>query len=125
MLTQKQEEFCKAIVYDGLNYSAAYRRAYNTKKMSDKTVNEKACLLKNDGKIAARIEALRKKLDSPKIISAMRRQEKLSRMIEESKNPGVVIKAVDLLNKMQGVYVQKVDASVTGDVNINIEMTDE
>lgn len=125
MLTQKQEEFCKAIVYDGLNYSAAYRRAYNTKKMSDKTVNEKACLLKNDGKIAARIEALRKKLDSPKIISAMRRQEKLSRMIEESEDPGVVIKAVDLLNKMQGVYVQKVDASVTGDVNINIEMTDE
>lgn len=125
MLTQKQEEFCKAIVYDGLNYSDAYRRAYNTKKMSDKTVNEKACLLKNDGKIAARIEALRKRLESPKIISAMRRQEKLSRMIEESDDPGVVIKAVDLLNKMQGLYVQKVDASVTGDVNINIEMTDE
>ena len=124
MLTPKQEHFAKCIAFDGMNYSDAYRAAYNTKKMSDKTVNEKASLLKDNDKVWARIEELRAEIDTPKIMSATRRAEKLSELAE-SDDPIVQMKAIDLLNKMTGEYVQKVVADVDTDFTINIELSDE
>jgi phage terminase small subunit len=124
MLTPKQEQFVKNIVYDGMNYSDAYRNSYNTKGMSDKTVNEKACRLKDQDNIRARIEELRAEIDSPKIMSATRRAEKLSELAE-SDDPNVMMKAIDLLNKMTGEYVQKVVADVDTDFTINIELSDD
>lgn len=124
MLTPKQEKFVKSIVLDGMNYTDAYRSAYNTKGMSDKTVNEKASLLKDQDKIRARIFELSKEIDSPKIMTVTKRAEKLSELAE-SEDPNVVIRAIDLLNKMTGEYIQKVVADVNTDVNINIELVDD
>jgi phage terminase small subunit len=124
MLTPKQEQFVKSIVYDGMNYSDAYRSAYNTEKMTDKTINEKASILKDNDKIRARIAELRAEIDSPKIMSATRRAEKLTELAE-SDDPNVQMKAIDLLNKMTGEYVQKVVADVDTSYNINIELSDD
>ena len=124
MLTPKQEKFVKSIVLDGMNYTDAYRSAYNTKGMSDKTVNEKASLLKDQDKIRARIFELSKEIDSPKIMTVTKRAEKLSELAE-SEDPNVVIRAIDLLNKMTGEYIQKLVADVNTDVNINIELVDD
>lgn len=124
MLTPKQETFVKAIVLDGMNYSDAYRAAYNTKGMSDKTVNEKASRLKDEDKIRARILELSAEIDSPKIMTVTKRAETLS-ALAESDDPNVVMKAIDLLNKMTGEYVQKVVADVDTSYNINIELVDE
>ncbi len=57
-LTQKQLDFCQAIV-EGLNQTDAYRRGYDTEKMADKTVHEAASRLMGDSKVIARIEELR------------------------------------------------------------------
>jgi phage terminase small subunit len=124
MLTPKQEKFVKAIVLDGMNYSDAYRSAYNTKKMTDKSVNEKASLLKDDVKIRARIKELAAEIDSPKIMSVTKRAEKLS-SFAEAEDPNVAMKAIDLLNKMTGEYVQKIEADVKSEVNICIELSDD
>ena len=124
MLTPKQEKFVKAIVLDGMNYSDAYRSAYDTKRMTDKSVNEKASLLKDDVKVRARIKELAAEIDSPKIMSVTKRAEKLS-SFAEADDPNVAMKAIDILNKMTGEYVQKVEADVKGEVNICIELSDE
>lgn len=124
MLTPKQEKFVKAIVLDGMNYSDAYRSAYNTDRMTDKTINEKASLLKDDGKVRARIKELSDEIDSPKIMSRVKRAEKLSELAS-SGDPNIVIRAIDTLNKMTGEYIQKVEADVKTEYTINIELTDD
>ena len=35
------------------------------------------------------------------------------------------IRAIDIMNKMQGEYVQKIEADVNSEVNITIELSDE
>lgn len=125
MLTPKQEKFAKCIVFDGMTYSDAYRSAYNTKGMTDKTVNEKASILKDNDKIRARMLELSAEIDSPKIMTRTKRAEKLSGLAEESEDPNVVMKAIDLLNKMTGEYIQRIEADVNTEVNINIELSDE
>lgn len=125
MLTPKQEKFVKNIVLEGMNYSDAYRDAYNTKGMSDKTVNEKACRLKDQDNIRARIKELSAEIDSPKIMTVTRRAEKLSEYAENAEDPNVAMKAIDLLNKMTGEYVQKVEADVKSEYTINIELSDD
>lgn len=113
MLTPKQEQFAKAIALDGMSYSDAYRSAYETKRMSDKTINEKASLLKDQDKIRTRIKELRDEVDTPKIMSAQKRKEWLTEVIN---NPEVDInarlKASDQLNRMEGEYVTKVEGNL-------------
>lgn len=116
MLTPKQETFAKAIALDGMSYSDAYRSAYDTKRMSDKTVNEKASLLKDNDKIRARIKELRDEIDTPKIISAQKRKEWLTEVINDKDvDINARLKASDQLNRMEGEYVTKID----GSLNVN------
>lgn len=124
MLTPKQELFAKAIALENMNYSDAYRSAYNTTRMTAKSINEKASLLKDEVKIKSRIEELRKEIDSPKIMSVTKRAETLSELAE-SEDPNIKMKAIDLLNKMTGEYVQKIAADVETDITINIELSDD
>lgn len=58
-LTPKQEKFCLLYIELG-NASEAYRQAYDAEDMNSFTVNRKAAELMENGKIAARIEQLRK-----------------------------------------------------------------
>jgi hypothetical protein len=113
MLTQKQENFAKAIALDGMSYSDAYRSAYNTKSMSDKTINEKASLLKDQDKIRARIKELSDKVNTPKIMSAQKRKEWLTEVINnEDVDINARLKASDQLNRMEGEYVTKIDGNL-------------
>ena len=125
MLTPKQEAFAKHIVYDRMSYTDAYRSAYNAEGMSDKTINEKASRLKSHDKVRARIKELSAEIDSPKIMSVTQRAEKLSEYAEKADDPNVAMKAIDLLNKMTGEYVQKVVADVDTTYNINIVLSDD
>ncbi|WP_424493908.1 terminase small subunit [Salinimicrobium sp. GXAS 041] len=58
-LTKKQEIFAKEYVKLD-DASAAYRIAYSTSRMKDKTVNEKASRLLKEGKVRARVNELQK-----------------------------------------------------------------
>lgn len=119
MLSPKQEQFAKAIALDGMNYSDAYRSAYNTNRMSDKTINEKASLLKDNDKIRARIKELRDEVDTPKIISAQKRKEWLTDVINDPNiDINARLKASDQLNRMEGEYTQKVNTTITYEDNL-------
>ena len=107
-----------------MNYSDAYRSAYNCKRMSDTTINNNAWKLMQDNEITTRIKELAKEADTPKVMSAQKRKEKLTELANAD-DPNVAMKAIDLLNKMDGEYVQKVEAEVKSAISINIELSDD
>lgn len=123
MLTAKQEQFVKNII-DGMSQADAYRSAYPNQRMSDKTIWESASKLLKNPKVSARLKELREKIANEKIMNATRRAERLTEFANDE-DPNVAMKAIDLLNKMTGEYVQKVEAEVTNAVNINIELSDD
>src|SRR5215813_12007798 len=59
-LTAKQEAFAIACA-KGENASEAYRAAYESRRMMPKTINEAACRLLANSKVAARIAELRER----------------------------------------------------------------
>ncbi len=112
MLTAKQELFCQKII-EGNSYADAYRAAYSSKNMSDKTIHEAASRLVSDSKISARLTELRGELTKATIMTAQQRLEWLTRLIDsEDEDTNAKLKAVDIMNKMQGEYVTKVEGSV-------------
>lgn len=124
MLTAKQEQFAQNIIA-GMNQADAYRSAYSCKNMSDNAIYVNASKLANDAKVALRLKELRDKLAKPTIMSAQERMEWLTRLINnDDEGTTDKLKAIDIMNKMQGEYVQKVEAEVKNAVNIHIELSD-
>ncbi len=130
MLTAKQEQFVKNII-DGMSQADAYRSAYDTQRMKDKTVWEKASALMKNDKVTARLKELRDQLAKPTIMSAQERLEFLTQVINGTKGEKVVemvdgepteievpasmknrLSAIDIMNKMQGEYVTKVEGEL-------------
>lgn len=130
MLTKKQEQFVLNVL-EGMSQAEAYRSAYNTKKMSDKTIWENASRLMANSKVAARLAELRNELAKKSIMTAQERLEYLTKIISgedgehvmqmiDGENVEVVlpadvgtrIKAIDIMNKMQGEYVTKVEGNI-------------
>ena len=125
MLTAKQENFAKGIA-DGMTQADAYRSAYNTSRMTDKSIWEKASELANDVKVTARVRELRDMAAKSTIMTAQQRKEWLTNVINDPDiDINARLKASDQLNRMDGEYTQKIEANVTNEVNINIELVDE
>lgn len=143
MLTEKQERFVQGII-EGKSQAEAYRSAYNCEKMSDNAIYREASLLIDAPKVAQRIKEIREQMMKPTIMSAQERLELLTRIArgEEPEREahmvnGEVVEvevpaslkerraAIDIINKMQGEYVTKVEANVDTDVHINIELSDD
>ena len=123
-LTAKQEKFAQAIALDNMSQADAYRAAYDTGKMSEKSIWERASVEANKIKVATRINELRQEAMTDKVMSAQKRREKLT-ALAESEDAVVAMKAIDLLNKMDGEYVQKLQAEVQTETTINIELVDD
>ena len=112
-LNARQKSFCEYYVASGNATDAAIKARYKEKYAgvnSDK-------LLKNTN-IQKYIEELQEKTKSSRIMTAIERREFLTTMI---KNGAVKdtdrLKALDILNKMDGEYTQKVE--VNGNINSN------
>lgn len=125
MLTAKREEFAKKIA-EGMTQADAYRAAYSCQKMSDKTVWENASRLMADSKVLARVKELRDMAAKPTIITAQKRKEWLTSVIQDPEiGINAKLKASDQLNRMEGEYVQKVEAEVKNEITINVELVDD
>lgn len=121
MLTAKQEKFCRGVA-KGLNYSDAYREAYNAGKMKPESVNRLATELMKNIKIASRVEELKQKAaegikytveDSFRKLSeiqalALARKRKFGIADPDLTN---AIKAEELKGKLKGLYVEKREIS--------------
>ena len=125
MLTAKQEKFARCIV-EGMTQADAYRSAYNCKQTTDKTVQESASRLMADPNISARVQELRDKAAISTIMTAQERMEWLTELIRSNREKTRdKLTAADIMNKMQGEYVQKVEADVKSKVDINIALSDD
>lgn len=106
----RHEKFAQGIA-SGLSQRKAYRAAFpNSVKWKDETVDVKASELKKNDKVLVRLEELAQQTTSKVVMTITQRKEWLSELIEsateETKDK---LKAVDILNKMDGAYVEKVE----------------
>lgn len=125
MLTAKQEAFVQNII-QGMSQADAYRSAYSTKRMSDNAVYREASLLVASPKVAQRLTELRNELAKPSIMTAQQRLEWLTDLVNDTVTPtDSKLRALDIMNKMTGEYTQKIEANVTNEVSINIELVDD
>lgn len=112
MLTDKQEKFVQNII-QGMNQAEAYRSAYDARKMSDNAIYREASLLMSNPKVTQRISELRSELAKPTIKTAQERMEWLTQLIDnDEESTGDKLKAVDILNKMDGLYVQRISGEI-------------
>lgn len=126
MLTDKQERFAQCIALEGMSNSDAYRAVYDVGDMKRSTIHTKAYEEVNKPKVAKRIEELKEQAVSPKIMSAIERKIWLSELIKsEEEKKDTQLKALDILNKMDGEYVQKIEAEVNNEVTICVELVDD
>jgi phage terminase small subunit len=104
------ENFCVEFVRCG-NATEAYKRA-GYKVRSDKVAGVCAAKLLGNARVQQRIAELRREMDSHKIMDAAERRELLTQFArdEETAKPDR-LKAMDLLNKMDGVYINKTQVS--------------
>lgn len=95
----------------------AYHVAFpNSKRWKDETVDSKASVLAKNDKVLERLRELAEQSTTEAVMNATQRKEWLTSIIrseaEETKDK---LKAVDILNRMEGEYVDKVQLG--GQVN--------
>lgn len=106
-MNRKQEIFCEEFVKSG-NAAEAYKRAGYKASSAKSAANSASRLLEKDG-ICGRIAELRAKVTDAKILDARQRRILLSE-IAKAKGQDAV-RALDVLNKMDGIYIQKTQLS--------------
>lgn len=126
-LTLKQEKFVQNLI-KGMSQREAYKNSYDAKKMKDETIDTRACELFKNSKIKARYEELLKRLEDKTIMSAEERMKWLSKVIKadikvEREYDNEVkeydpymsdrLKAMDILNKMDGQYTTKIEGNIS------------
>ena len=130
MLTAKQEKFVRNVI-NGMSQREAYKNSYNAENMTDKTIDEEACRLFNDSKISARYKELQDQLTKSTIMTAQERLEFLTEVIRGIQKESMLqvvngeeeeilvptslknkLSAVDLMNKMQGEYITKIEGDL-------------
>jgi phage terminase small subunit len=96
-----------------MSQADAYRAAYSCKNMSDNAIYVNASKLAGDAKVALRLKELRDKLAKPSIMSAQERLEWLTDLVQDKITPtDHKLRAVDIMNKMTGEYVTKIDGNL-------------
>lgn len=124
MLTDKQERFA-VNVFNGMTLIDAYKDSYDCENMSDNAIYVEASRLNALPKVALRIKEMRDELLEPEIMSAMERLKWLSEVVKDSENSiKDRLSASDQMNKMQGQYVQKIEADVNQDVVVVIDLVE-
>lgn len=126
MLTIKQEKFIQNIV-NGMSQREAYKDAYNA-KYKDEVIDVRACELFKSSKVQVRYNELIKQLEDESIMSAKERMKWLSDVVngkikhtsynsngDAYENEAYIsdkMKAIDILNKMDGQYVTKLEGNI-------------
>ena len=107
-LTPKQSAFA-GFVAEGSNYTEAYRKAYNAKKMTSGAIHSEAHKLAKNEKVSIQIKGL--KADKKTAIQSHQKVHKswvLERLQEEAldiENPASTrVRALELLGKSSGLF---------------------
>lgn len=107
-LSPKQEKFCIEYAACGNATQAAIAAGYPEK--SARSVGSEN-LAKPD--IIDKIKEISSRKTTARIMTVDRRQERLTELAENSEDENVVVRAIETLNKMDGLYIQKHEVQVT------------
>lgn len=112
----RHEIFAQAVV-SGKTQTDAYREAFpNSLAWKDTSVAPKASNLASKPDVAARILELQSQASCDAILSRQDRMIILTNIATDSEQPTRHrINAIDVLNKMNGDYVKKVEATIKND----------
>ena len=109
-LTVKQNDFVVEIV-EGASQTSAYRSAYITQNMSQKTIWEEASRLRRYPKVAARIIELEAEKEARRRMQALSREDRVLQELEKiafgDGNASGRLKALELLGKHVGLFKPK------------------
>lgn len=108
----RREKFAQGLAA-GLSQRKAYRAAFpSSERWKDATVDKRASELYGSGEIKGRMSELVEQSATEAVMSIARRKEWLTGIIldecEETKDK---LKAVDLLNRMDGAYVDRLEVN--------------
>lgn len=106
----RMEAFCENIA-QGMDAKQAYLSAYPG--CSEKSGASKASRMQERADVQDRIRELAKAVNAPKVMTRIERQEKLTE-IANGDSTTDAIRAIDLLNKMDGEYVTRQEIDLTG-----------
>ena len=137
-LTPKQEKFIQNVV-SGMTQRQAYKEAFQV-DYDDNAIDSNASTLFNSAKIQQRYKELMEKLEDKAIMSAKERMIWLTEVVkgiqtnttygsegQEFTNEAYIsdkMKAIDILNKMSGEYVTKLEGDI-GITSIKVDVVDE
>ena len=107
-LTPKQERFCYEYAASGNAYQSALAAGYPAR--SARSIASENLTKPN---IVEKIKEITQSRTTELIMKVERRKEKLSQLADKSEDENVVIRAIDTLNKMDGLYIQKHEVQVT------------
>lgn len=117
----RHEKYVQCLI-TGMSQRKAYRKAFKqSNRWKDSTVDSKASdLLKNGdfGKVLERYQELQEEAQDKAIMTRKQRMVKLSEIANDDEYPSDQIRAIDTLNKMDGVYTNKVEYS--GNLGLSI-----
>ena len=114
----RHEKFAQGLAA-GLSQRKAYRAAFpNSERWKDSTVDKRASELYAKGEILGRLRELGQQSTTKAVMSISERKEWLTDImqseVEETKDK---LKACDILNRMDGAYIDKLE--VNGQLNSN------
>lgn len=114
LTNQRREKFVQNIV-SGMTQRQAYLDAFpNAANWQPKSVDEAACTLFHMQEVAARYQELQSYVAMSAVLSRQGRMLILTDIAEdEDLPPKNRMQAIDLLNKMDGEYVKKIEATIT------------
>lgn len=112
----RHEKFAQCIA-NGMSQRKAYRSAFpKSENWKDETVDVKASTLAKNDKVLVRLKELADESSSKAIMNATERKEWLTNVIKDNmEKTQDKLKAVDILNRMEGSYIDKLE--VNGQVN--------
>jgi len=110
-LTIRQEKFCQNLE-SGMTQTGAYRDAYDTGNMTEKSAGERACVLAKNSGIRARREELRAPVLEKLGYTIEKHLQELYDLAKKAAEAGQFTPAVQAIinrGKCSGFYVEKVD----------------
>lgn len=137
ILSNQQRTFCEEYVNNGNNGTQAYLKAYKTCKKEEAAMVNASRLLRN-AKVSEYIAELREELRKKAIMTAEERmiwltgvvlgnvKEKVYYEGEEKEREAYLndkMKAMDMLNKMNGEYINKLELSNNEEKPFEVKIT--
>ena len=120
-LNERQKKFAEFYAQCGNTVQSAVKAGY-----SENYAKANACKLLENVRVSEYIKTLTERAQDARIMNARERQIILSDIAKEAENdPTDRIKAIDVLNKMTGEYLVKVNADIDTAISISIDYGDD